>query len=434
MADLQTAGKSGVRKRIIRNTGLAFIAVTLLLTFFSKTINNLLLPEVEYTVIRSGKLTQEINSKGEVCPLNIENISCYGNWEILDVRVGERDEFLEGDVLAVIDTGDISLEIKKSELALLKMENELERYKNGFQPIDLEEYAQDAEVALKAVGQAKKALAAEESLYDGGAVPLESVNNARDSLDSAERKYADKKKLLARKQTERQRLEDDYSRTVKEKAAEIELYSLELEEKKKNSPEDGLLRAPFDGVVKAAFIQKGASFVGGQVLFETVKREEGLCVKWTLGLPAAEEVDKNDAVIFTEADGKKNSFKGTVNEKKFIRGESRYEFVGHIKEAEGELEIGQKLDVSIVKSSVSYPMLIPNSSVIRENGKDYMFIVKEREGVLGKENYVERYEVEVLDTDAFNSAITSIEAITGNDKIVSFSSKALSDKIQVKLG
>ncbi len=434
MRDLQIAGKSGMRKRIIRNTGLAFIAVTLLLTFFSKTINNLLLPEVEYTVIRSGKLTWNINSKGEVFPLNIENISCYGNWKILDARVGEGDEFLKGDVLAVIDTGDISLEIKRSELALLKMENELERYKNGFQPIDLEEYAQNAEVALKAVQHARKVLSAEESLYDGGAVPLESVNSARDRLDSAEREYADKKKLLAGKQTERQKLEDDYSRTVKEKVAEIELYSLELEEKKKNLPEDGLLRAPFNGIVKTAFIQKGASFTGGQVLFETIEKEEGLCIKWTLDLPAAEEVDKNDAVVFTEAEGAKNSFNGTVNEKKYIHGESRYEFVSLIKEAEGELEIGQKVDISIAKSSVPYPMLIPSSSVIREGGKDYLFIVKEREGVLGKENYVERYEVEVLDTDAFNSAITSNEAITGNDKIVSFSSKALSDKIQVKLG
>ncbi|UWV46697.1 hypothetical protein N1236_14290 [Acetivibrio thermocellus] len=59
-----------------------------------------------------------------------------------------------------------------------------------------------------------------------------------------------------------------------------------------------------------------------------------------------------------------------------------------------------------------------------------MFVVKQREGVLGIENYVEQREVEILEKDDFNCAIEA--SIEDNEEIVVNASKPLADGMQVR--
>ena len=77
-------------------------------------------------------------------------------------------------------------------------------------------------------------------------------------------------------------------------------------------------------------------------------------------------------------------------------------------------------------------MLVPNSSVTKEGGKACVYVLKTKDGIMGEENYVQKVEVTVDEADDFNSALSG-GGITEDDKIVTFSSKPLSDKIQVKL-
>lgn len=82
MEVLQTEAQTYKKKKIVRNAAIIFITVVVLLTFFSKTINNFLLPEVEYGSPRSGTLTKEITAQGEVIPLKTETVNAYGSWKL----------------------------------------------------------------------------------------------------------------------------------------------------------------------------------------------------------------------------------------------------------------------------------------------------------------------------------------------------------------
>ena len=49
-------------KRIILKTGIVFFAFLGILTYFSKTIDNMLLPRVKTTVIETGRIDEAVNT------------------------------------------------------------------------------------------------------------------------------------------------------------------------------------------------------------------------------------------------------------------------------------------------------------------------------------------------------------------------------------
>ncbi|QNU67343.1 biotin/lipoyl-binding protein [Ruminiclostridium herbifermentans] len=432
MEAIQTEAQTYKKKKLVRNAAIIFITVVVLLTFFSKTINNFLLPEIEITSPRAGTLTKEITAQGEVVPLNTETINAYGNWKITDVKVKEGTEVKKGEILATIDVSDMKLEIKKMELNLLKMENSLKLYQNGTQAIDLEQYRDEVQLAQNEVDKAQKKLEEQKKLFSLDAVALESVNDAEEQLDKAKREYEQKQKLLKQKEDEIKKNGEDYQTIIKEKQAELELCRIELETIKKNSPQGGTIKSPVDGLIKSLSIEKGSVANSGQTLFEIIKRETDTYIKWTLDSKRAGEVDKRAEVMFSIAEPEKLEFSGAIKEKKYLLNEGTYQYLAEVKKEGLNLEIGQKVDVLVKKSSTPYPKLVPNSSITKEIGKSCVYVMKTKNGIMGEERYVQKVEVTVDESDNFYSAISG-GGLTEDDKVVTFSSKPLSDKIQVKL-
>ena len=432
MENIQTDMQLIKRKKVIRKAAVIFICIIVLLTFFSSTINNFLLPEVECDTPSAGVLANEITAEGEVFPVSVETVYAYGNWKLKSIKVQEGQEVTSGTTLAIIDAQDIQLEMKKAELNIIKLENDLKRYKNGFQTIDIEQYIADCDAAYKAVQKAEKELQDQKELYEMDGVAMASVIEAQDRLEEAKADYEKKQRMLKQKEDESIKAGDNYSIDLAEKEAELEVSRLELQKMKKNVPSDGVLRAAVDGTVKNIPIQSGATASNGQILFEIVKRQSGLAARWTMDIKPASKIKVGDSVEFYTSNEEKLSYSERVKEKKYLPKENLYEFTAYINDKEDKLDIGQTLNVSVRKESRQYDTLVPKSSIIDEGGKKYIFILKERDGVLGKEMYVAKQEVTVAEGDDFYSAITGV-GLNGDEKIVKFSTKALSNGLQVKL-
>jgi hypothetical protein len=88
--------------------------------------------------------------------------------------------------------------------------------------------------------------------------------------------------------------------------------------------------------------------------------------------------------------------------------------------------VGREIGTADIKKSIgSYNVLVPNSVVGQDNYGFFVYVLKEREGPLGNEFYIERVSVSIGDSDNTKTAVLS--GIYDSDKVISESDKQLSD-------
>lgn len=554
------------RKRMVKKAALVFFGIVLLLTFFSKTINNMLLPEVEYVTPRSGYLNFSIRAAGEVRAPFTHKVFAQGNWHVVDVLVKEGDVVMKGDVLAIVDMEDISLEIQKKEfeirrlrndlaqyqvtftgvdleaceqqvekareeaeaarenldiilaqfeddvqkvikeaqeardraikeseaaykewqdqkaeaekleaqynrtveekkmaislkrreiryyreqaedtvpedeydievsrmrLELTRLENELEDYMNSFKAPDISRYQEAFHQSLQTAIEAEKHLKKVSETYATQSDMRLRLNEAQKRYDDAVKQVDESIRTLEKKQEEAKAEQLVYTQTVYQKKTEIQLASLELELMKKYLPQDGRLTAPMDAMVKAVNIEKGQACSPQQMLFELIDSNASLSVQWTLNPARAELLGTGDQVSFRIKGEKTEEIRGTVGKKEFSAGDGLYHYASELPAGSGNIREGMAVEISASRSIGEYPLIVPNSSISNQGGLDCVFVLRERSGVLGQEYYVEAVQVNVIEQDDFNAAVSG--TLSPQDRIVSMSTKALEDGTQVKL-
>ena len=115
-----------VKKRAwVKNAIIAFLAVMLVLTFFSNTIMNRSLPEVAAQYTSSGSITARIRGNGTVTANESFEVIIYQTRTVSEVPVRLNDKVEIGDVLMSF-TGDVSEELKTAEDELRDLERQLE--------------------------------------------------------------------------------------------------------------------------------------------------------------------------------------------------------------------------------------------------------------------------------------------------------------------
>lgn len=109
------------KRDIIKNVLIIFLAVLLVLTFFSNTIMNKSLAEISTERTSSGKLTERLRGSGMVESNQSYGVTVEGNKVIDTVKVKTGKEVEKGDVLFTVGTGE-SEELTAAEDALALLE------------------------------------------------------------------------------------------------------------------------------------------------------------------------------------------------------------------------------------------------------------------------------------------------------------------------
>ena len=102
MTEQDLTKKYQKRKDRIKNIAIIFLVIMLLLTFFSNTIMNYSLAEVETAFAESGTLTTKIRGEGFVEAREPVNVSSKNEREILKVLVKDGDKVKKGQALFVL--------------------------------------------------------------------------------------------------------------------------------------------------------------------------------------------------------------------------------------------------------------------------------------------------------------------------------------------
>ncbi len=423
---METARSTNRRKSIVKKAAVIFFIIVLLLTFFSKTINDLLMPEVESSMISRESLEKELDTTGEIKPLNTEKVSAWRNMRITEVRIKVGDTVSKGMVLVLAEKEDTLFDLKSLELEVKKAEDAYESFKSQYKPAGLSEEDTKTEWLMKDLEEAQKRCDEAKMLYENGLEDYKRLKACQDELDGIKEKI----EALKKEEEDDKKGRDDYARGLGEREAELQLKRLELENFKKNSFDTGEVKSPVDGTVISVSAEKGSSCNSGQVLLEIAPKDSGYQLEWKLNTAKAELLKESDTLDFTVTGGQKMSFESDIRKKEYIPAEGMYLFTAVLDSKNDKLKEGQ-VEIGMTKRSKEYAVVVPNGCIYPSGeGKSVVFVLKQRDGILGEEYYVKSVEVEVLDSDDSNTAISG--NLTDSDNIVSFTSKVLTDGVRVK--
>ncbi|WP_029321564.1 HlyD family efflux transporter periplasmic adaptor subunit [Butyrivibrio sp. AE3004] len=117
MSEVRNVRPKKNRKDIIKDLAIAFLAILLLLTFFSNTIMNYSLPEVEIQQIQQGTISPIIRGTGTVEAKDPYNVKVSQERVIKSVAVSEGAKVKKGDILYYLeDKESTELQDAKSKL------------------------------------------------------------------------------------------------------------------------------------------------------------------------------------------------------------------------------------------------------------------------------------------------------------------------------
>lgn len=109
------------RREWIKNVAIIFLAVMLVLTFFSNTIMNYSLPEVATQYVQRGTITAKVRGTGNVEATDPYNVVTKETRTIASVAVKQGDEVEKDQVLYYLEDAE-SDELKKAEDELEELE------------------------------------------------------------------------------------------------------------------------------------------------------------------------------------------------------------------------------------------------------------------------------------------------------------------------
>ena len=259
---------------------------------------------------------------------------------------------------------------------------------------------------------------------------LESSNASREEqeekIDNLKKELTTLQHNLYKKQQEnklasqREQLEiDELLEDIDEQKALIAKYEA-------NST-DAKITADIAGQVASLSVTAGSETSVGQVLCEIIVTDLGYACEVTLTAEQARRVRVGDAVDVTNSWW--SNIKGTIvtlrNDPKNPGG-SKIAVIT----LEGDVNVGQSLNLTIGEKGQTYDSIVPNSAVREDNNGKFVLVVEAKSSPLGNRYIARRCDIEVLASDDVNSAVSGL---MGSEFIITTSKSPITNGNQVRL-
>jgi len=411
------------KRKIMGRTTVMFLAGMLLLTFFSKTINNFTLPKVTYETPASGALIKEVTGTGNVEAKKVHDLYVRTGMKVTGVMVKGGDSVKQGQTLLTLDTTDIENQLKDEQDKYAQKELLLEKLMEASSPGNLLSLDKAVQTAWQNLDKAQKNYDSSKILYEAGGVSANELADAKANLDNARMDYEIAK-------NNRDKTISDQKRDIESTKLDIEMAERKIAELTKEM-DMGTVTAPCDGVVNELYYSEGMTANISQSLYKISDTRGGFQFTATVNISAAEYLEPGDAVEISVNSLNDRVIQGKVNQIK-----DNQQQIGVKKDVVIDIPpdglSGGEIGTAYIKKSIgSYNVLVSNSAVGQDNDGYFVYVLKERKGPLGKEFYVEKVSVSIGDSDNTKTAVMS--GISAMDKVVSNSDKPLSDGSPVML-
>ena len=113
--------KEKINRPWVKNAAIIFLAVMLVLTFFSKTIMNISLTEVTGQYMNSGKISSDVRGTGTVTANMAYNVQLEEQRTVKEVLISSGDSVEQDQVLFILEEGD-NAALEEAEQTLADMQ------------------------------------------------------------------------------------------------------------------------------------------------------------------------------------------------------------------------------------------------------------------------------------------------------------------------
>ncbi|MEN6390168.1 MAG: hypothetical protein ABFD04_07090 [Syntrophomonas sp.] len=414
-------------KKNIKRAIYVFIAVMLFLSFFSKTINNLMLPRTKTVSPHAGLLTKELRAEGTIEARKVYKTYVRDSFKVEEMLVQPGETVYKGQVLMILDKKDLERRLQ-DEL------NTLDQKKISFARVLLDKSRREGEIerqieaARDELEQKQKSASRIRTLYENGAETKVNLERAEAELRAAERAYdaalngGDKPAA-------------EYDLDVQNARLDIEMQKNKVDALQEEMEIAGNVAAPDNGVIAGLNCSKGSLTDPSKPLYALA------CVDWGFELKVTVDGSKADyfalgdeadvRVDSAQATGIKGKIRGIGNSPANEAGGS----VGGKKDiyidiASTSLAGGEHAEIHIKKETRTFAMLLPNEAVHKENENAYVYVLKEKDGALGREYYINKVKIFCEDSDDSHTAVSG--GLILADKVVLSSDRTFSVGDRVK--
>ncbi len=411
------------RRRTTGKAAVIFLAVMLILTFFSNTINNFTLPKVTYETPASGALIKEVTGTGNVEANTVRDLYVRSSMKVTGVLVKAGDTVKKGQTLLTLDTSDIGNQLKDEQDKVAQKKLSLEKLIEAGSPGNLLDLDKAVQTARQNVDKAQKDYDGKKSLYEIGAVTANDVTDAKSSLENAKMDYDIAK-------NNRDKGIKDNGREIESTKLDISMEERKIAELSKEMDMD-TVTAPCDGIVTGLYYSEGMTATTSQPLYKIADT--------TGGFQFVATVDASAADYLASGDGAKiiiNSLNDKMIQGKVKQIRDNQQQIGVKKDVVIDIPpdglVGGESGTADIKKNIgSYKTLVSNSAVGQDSSGYFVYVLKERKGPLGNEFYVQKVTVAIGDSDNMKTAVLS--GISAMDRVVTDSDKTLSANARVML-
>lgn len=436
------------RKKKIITGFFIFLGLMWLCTVISKSIYASRLPVVSTERVEQKYVEHIVNADGIVVAGDKNPVTSLSGIRVDKLMVQEGDRVEEGDVLFTVDMEDLGeiMSAKQVEISKLQVQidtilenRELERQKKELEEERArEDYDAQARYEDTLVGRAAEEYNRIENeianQIEEGAGEGQVDESLFDALQQAAYAEADAKwKRDNAIRDAGRKVEDVTSPDSEDSILEVnrlELSNLQadLQKYEEIRNAEGQVRALQGGLITDVYIRTGGRISDSTIMlmaddsvpcqFKTVltgeqKKYVGLNDKVALKLDGSSR-DKDATIDYlSESDTMPGSYEAYINL------------------PEGVGVPGLSGTMSHSESGEKYPCCVTPSAVHTDNARKFVYVVKEREGILGMEYYVEQITVTVKDENENWVAVEG--ALDADSKIISASTKEIKNGEVVRL-
>lgn len=397
--------KAWINKKTV---GGFFLGFMVLLIFFSKTIYTYNLPEVTAAKPVKGQLSKVEVGHGTVRWARMDSIYIPEGGTIGEIYVREGEQVTAGQKLfsMIYDSDENERALQEIENSRNRIQLEIENLLTQIEAAKLP----DAELlnTRQQLAEAEFILNACNVLYSEGGVSLQELQKAgheagylRLKCENMKREAGEREEMLKRElETKRLDLE------------QLILTEEPLLESQRNYNTHQILTAPSDGMLMICHVAEGR-----KVDKDVLAAEIGTGGEYILTCPVALEnnfIAPGDSCNLSNAS---HQIKGVVTS--VLPGEQ--EKLVSIRFTAENVAAGETLEVLFQKTGETIYNLVPNEAVNKDKDGYYLKQLKRRDGVMGKEYYLDRISIHIGDSDSRNTAV--IQGVTFFEPVMLSGSK-----------